>query len=233
VNLRSEDTGAEVADDTANAVDSKDIEGLINTNEELELGGEVAADTTNNADDQSTPGSDETSTRGDGNKTGDGTRAETNGGPLLLQAVVEQNPGQTGHGSSQVGVVARHDGTEVDTEGRATVEAEPANPQEDGADDDVGDVVGSPGHTGVLGVASALAEHDGVGKGSGAGGDMDGTATGIVEGAEGEEPAAGVPGPVGDGVIDDGGPDEDEDEGGEDATTVSNSTNGESRAVKS
>ena len=212
-------------------MDSEDVKRLIDSNEELELGSEVAADTADDTNDQSTPGRDETSTRSDGNETRDGTRAEANSRPLLLQTVVEEGPGQTGHGGSQVGVVAGHDGTEVNTQGRATVKAEPANPQEDGADDDVGDVVGPPGHTGMLGVAGALAEHDGVGEGSGAGGDVNGAAAGIVEGAQGEEPAVGVPGPVGDGVVDNGGPNDDEDKGGENATTVSNSADGESRAV--
>ena len=40
---------------------------------------------------------------------------------------------------------------------------------------------------------------------------MDGGAAGEVESAEDEGPAVGVPGPAGDGVVDDCGPDEDED----------------------
>lgn len=87
------------------------------------------------------------------------------------------------------------------------------------------------GETLGFGVAVSLAEHDAVGEGAGARGDVDGTAAGEVVGGEFEEPAVGVPGPVGDGVVDDGGPDEDEDDGGEHAAAISDGTDGESWAV--
>jgi len=76
-------------------------------------------------------------------------------------------------------------------------------------------------------VAAALAEHQGVGQGGGAGGDMDGGSAGEVEAAELEDPAAGVPGPAGDRVIDDGGPDEHEDEGGQHTAALCGSADGE------
>lgn len=57
---------------------------------------------------------------------------------------------------------------------------------------------------------------------------MDGAAAGEVVVGQLGEPAVGVPGPVGDGVVDDGGPDEHEDDGGEHAAAVSDGTDGES-----
>lgn len=203
-------------------MDSKDVERIIDANQELELGGKVAADAGNNTNndsapvavstqivtgegcqrEESLPGGHETSSRRDTDKTGDGTGAEANGAPLLLQAVVEQDPGQTGHGSGEVRHVARVDGLEVHGEGRAAVEAEPADPQEDGPEDDVGDVVWAVGQAVVLVIAGALAEHQAVGQGAGSGGDVDGTATGEIVAGEVREPAVAVPGPVGNGIVD-------------------------------
>lgn len=58
---------------------------------------------------------------------------------------------------------------------------------------------------------------------------MNGTTSSKVVAGKVEEPAVGVPGPVGDGIVDDGGPQEHEDDGGEDATSISNATNGKGR----
>ena len=68
--------------------------------------------------------------------------------------------------------------------------------------------------------AAALAEEEGVRKSSHAGGDMDGRATGKIETAELVDPPARVPGPAGDGVVDEGCPYEHEDEAGGDAAAI-------------
>lgn len=226
--VSSEEGGQDVTGHTANGVLGKDIQTVVNAKDKLELGGKVAHDSTDDTVDDSSPGGDETRGRGDGNEAGNGTRAEADSGPLLLQAVVEQAPGDTGDGGSQVGDQAGHDGAQVSSQGGTTVEAEPADPEEDGSEHDVGDVVGAVGQALGLVVAGALAEHERVGEGGGTGRDVDGGTTGKVETAELEGPAVGVPGPVGDGVVDDGGPDEDEDDAGQHATAVSSSTNGQS-----
>lgn len=126
-----------------------------------------------------------------------------------------------------MGDEAGHDGADVGSEGRATVEAEPADPQEHRAEDDVGDVVWAVGKTIGCAVSGALAEHEGVGKGGGAGGDVDWSSTSEVETTHLEGPAVGVPGPAGNRIVDDGGPDEDEDHAWEHATTVSCRADGE------
>ncbi len=109
---------------------------------------------------------------------------------------------------------AGHDGTEVSGESRATVEAEPSDPEENGTEDDVRNVVRSVRETCGLFVSGTLAEHDGESESSGTGGDVDGCATGEIETAELERPTVRIPGPVGDRVVDDGRPDEDEDDAG-------------------
>jgi len=62
-------------------------------------------------------------------------------------------------------------------------------------------------------IVSAAEDH-GVRERSGARGDVDGSAACKIEGTEFEEPAIGIPGPAGDGIVDYGGPDEDEEAGG-------------------
>lgn len=68
----------------------------------------------------------------------------------------------------------------------------------------MGDVVRTVGKTIVARVAASLSEHEGVSECACSRGDVDGTATGKVVAGEVEQPAVSVPGPVGDGVIDDG-----------------------------
>lgn len=163
--LRGKEGSADVASNTTNSVDGKDIESVVDANQELELGGDVAYNTTDDAENDGSPGGNVTRAGSDGNETGNGTGAEADSGPLLLQAVVEKAPGDTTDRGGNVGDDAGHDGAQVSSEGRAAVEAEPANPQEHGSEDDVGHVVRSVRETGGLGVASSLAEHERVGEG--------------------------------------------------------------------
>lgn len=230
--VRSKEAGEHVADNTADAVLSKHIEGLVNAEEELDLGSKVASDGTNNAKDNSRPGRDVTGTGRDGDETSNNAGAETNGAPLPLEAVVEQAPGKATDAGGNVRDQAGHDGAEVGGEGAATVKAEPADPEENGSEDDMGDVVGAVGEAVGLVVAIALSEHQSVGEGSSTGADVNRSATSKVEAAHLEGPAVGVPGPVGNRIVDNGGPDEDEDNGGKHAGAISGSANGEGRAGK-
>lgn len=54
-------------------MDGKDIKTVVNVDEELDLGGEVAEDTTADSDNDGSPGFHETSGRSDCNETRDGT----------------------------------------------------------------------------------------------------------------------------------------------------------------
>ncbi len=60
---------------------------------------------------------------------------------------------------------------------------------------------------------------------------MDGRATGVIETTHLEGPSVRIPGPESDRVIHNSRPDEDEDDGGENAHAVDGSTEGESWAV--
>lgn len=210
---------------------AEDIERVVDFDHILELGGIIAADGADDTEDDGGPGGHETRSRSDSDQARDGARAETDGRPLLVEAVIEEHPGNATDGGSEMGHDAGHDGTHVGGERRAAVEAEPADPEEDRAEHDVGDVVGSVGEAVGVRVAGALAEHDGVCESCGAGRDVDGGSTGEIEAAHFEGPASRVPGPAGDGVVNYGGPDEHEDHAGKHATSVCGGTDGERGAV--
>ena len=70
----------------------------------------------------------------------------------------------------------------------------------------------------------ATSEDHGVGEGRETGADFDGTTAGVIHHAPFVAPAVGVPNPAGEGAVDDGGPDEDEDHGGEEAASFGDGT---------
>ncbi len=120
------------------------------------------------------------------------------------------------HGG-QARVPAGHGGAQVGAEGGAAVEAEPAEPEQGGAEGDEGDVVGPEVEHHLL---VAAAEDPRVGEGGDAGADLDGPAAGVVEHAVLESPAVDVPDPAGERAVDEGGPEEGEDHGGDDAAAL-------------
>jgi hypothetical protein len=166
--VRSKETRQEVADNTTNGVLSEHIEAFVNADQELDLGAEVASDRANNAEDDSGPRRNETGTRGDGDETSNDTGTETHGAPLPLKTVIEENPSQATDAGSNVGNNAGHDGAGVGSKSGTTVEAEPANPEEDGSKNDVGDIVGAVRQAADLAVAGTLSEHQGIRESSGA-----------------------------------------------------------------
>lgn len=66
---RGEETGQEVSDDATDGVLSKDIETVVDSDPELDLGGQVAANATHNTKDDRRPRRDEAGGRRDGDET--------------------------------------------------------------------------------------------------------------------------------------------------------------------
>jgi hypothetical protein len=218
--LRSKERSQKVADDATDAMLCKDIQRIIDPNHILQLRRVVTADRAHDPEDDRAPRRHEPTRRRDGDETRHSARAETDCAPLLLEAVVEQDPGHAADRGSEMGNHARHDRTHVCSERGAAVEAEPADPEEDRAEHDVRDVVRTVRQSTHIVVSPPLAQHDGVGESSSAGRDVDWCATGEVQAAHFEGPACGVPGPASDGVVDYGAPDEHEDYAGQHAASV-------------
>lgn len=146
--VSGEECGEDVANETSDGVLGEDIESIVNTEDELELGGilcsvscglegnqaELAMGTyistcgTNNTVDHSSPGGNETRAGSDGYETRNDTGAETNSGPLALKTIIQNTPGDTSYTSSQVGDHGSHDGAQVGSESGTSVESKPANP---------------------------------------------------------------------------------------------------------
>lgn len=238
-----EERGHDVSDHASNSVRRKDLQTIIRycrsgrreethikavvvVKQELELSRKVANGTRNNAKRNSRRSPNEPRRRRDRNKTRDRTGAEPNDGPLLLEPVVPNHPRQPAHARRKVSHNARLSRTQVRGKGRAAVEPEPAEPEEDCAEDDVGGVVGLVREA-LCSVAGALSEVDGNSQCGGSGGNVDGRAAGKVESAHDKAPAGGVPGPARDGIVDEGAPDKDEDCDGAETATLCETTEGE------
>ena len=115
-------------------------------------------------------------------------------------------------------------GTQVGADARPAVEAEPAEPQQDGAEHHVGDIV-RPVRKLLSAIAMAPPEVNRDYQSGGAGADVHGRATGIVETAHLVRPAVvRVPGPARDRIVDDGAPAEDKQEDGSQSRTVRKGT---------
>lgn len=229
--LRSEERSENVANEAANTVDSKDIKRIVATEEVLQLGSVVAESAADDTEDNRSPSRNETGSRSNCNETSNDARAETNGGPLLFEPVVDQAPGDTANTSSQVGNNGGHHSAQVRGTGRTSVEAEPTDPEEDCTDDDVGDVVGTVVQL-LSAMTAPLAEHVRVGQGSATRSNVDGGTSSKVNRAHGRGPSRRVPGPAGDGVVDDGRPDEHVDDTRKHASTLRDGTDGKSNTAK-
>lgn len=138
-------------------------------------------------------------------------------------AVVEQDPGDTSNRGSQVGYNTGHGSAQVGREGRTTVEAEPTEPDEAGTDNNVRHGVGAE----VAVVTGTTAEDKSIGKSSTTRRNVDRGTTSEIQTTHHKAPSGRVPCPAGDEIIDKGCPEENEDEGGEDAATLGSSTDGQ------
>lgn len=218
----SEEASADVADETTDGVSGEDIEAVIVVEDELELGRPIASSATKNTESDSSGSTDESRSRGDGDESGNGTRAETDDGPLALETPIPEHPGQSTDGSSQVGDDASLNGAQVGGEGATTVESEPSEPEHDRAENDVGGVVWLVCET-LGSVAAALAEVKRDGESGSSGRDVHRGSASKVKSTHDEGPAVGVPGPAGDRVVNEGRPEEGEDQDGAETCPLSNS----------
>ncbi|KGQ11706.1 hypothetical protein BBAD15_g2548 [Beauveria bassiana D1-5] len=112
----------------------------------------------------------------------------------------------------------------VGTKGRTAVEAEPPKPEENGAEGDERDVVRAKVHHHAL---VAAAKHPRVGERRNARANLDGDTSRIVKDAVLEAPAVGVPDPVRERAVHEGGPEKGEDHAGDDAAALGHGADGQ------
>jgi len=200
---------------------SEHIHRVIDLDPVLDLSGEVGNNASGDAEDDGSPGSEETGGRGGSDKARNETGAPTDHRPLARQAPIKENPSHGTEDTSKVGVPAGHRSAEVGAERRAAVECEPAEPQEDSAESDERHVVRAEVEHHLL---LATSEDHGVGERRHARNDLDGSATGVVKNTPAEGPTTRSPHPAGDRAVDECSPDEDEDEERHEATALSDGT---------
>ena len=199
-------------------MDAEYVQGVVDAQFVDEFHGEEAGAAGAGADDDGRHHADEAGGGGNGHQAGDGA-----GGGAAGRGAFGKEPGHYGPGghSGGRGHVGDHEGVGGvrggQVEAAAGVEAEPAEPEEAGAQQHQGHVVGRHG---VGAEAGAAADDEGRGQGRRAGGDMHHGAAGEVQGRPGfahaqqraqvAQPAA-APDPVAEGGVHDGYP-----EGGKD-----------------
>jgi hypothetical protein len=215
-----EEGSQDVADETTDGVLGEDIKSVVDAEHELELGGVVGTCCSDDSVDDCSPGGNESGPGSDGNETGDDARTEADGRPLALKTIIEETPGDASDAGGEVGDYCGHDCAHVGSESGTSIESKPTNPEEDGADDDVCDVVGTiiklvslcyivslilnweRGQTYT--VTAALAQHDGVSQSSTPRGNMHWGSSSEIETSHLGNPARRVPCPASNWIVDDG-----------------------------
>ena len=208
---RSPEARGNRAPGTADAVHTESIERIIIAELLFEDGdSEVADDTTDKTNGESRHRLYEASCWRDGDKAGNAAGSRTEDGRLAIAVPLDEYPGDRCSSSSCL----RRDecvcGKAVRAESRAGIEAEPAEPEESCAEDRHRQVVRQHRE---LAVAAALAEQDADRQAGYTGEDVDDEAAGEVKCAELREEAA-APYPVCHRVVDEDGPEQDQDRKG-------------------
>lgn len=203
-----EEADEQGADDAADEVDADDVEGVVVAEPVLEADCHGAEHSGDGADRDGTERADGAARRGDGDESRDGSGGGAQGGEGAVAELLVAEPGEHRGAGGDLGVDEHHRADAVVVaEPGAGVEAEPAEPEQSGAEHDQRQAVRA--HR-VLPEADALADDQDHAESGGSGVDVDGGAAGEVDDAHLVQPAAGAPDPVGDREVDDGDPQRDE-----------------------
>ena len=177
--LGGEDAGQHRPDDAADGMDAEGIEGVVIAERVLQGGGgEEAEHPGDDADDQRPRRIDEARGGGHRHQPRDRAGDDAEHAGLLLGHPFREHPGQRGGGRGDLGRRHGHAGADVGGHRRARIEAEPAHPEQRGADQAEADIVGVEGR---LAIADPGAEHEAGDQPGDAGVDMHHRAAGIVE----------------------------------------------------
>ena len=135
------DTKKDRTECTSHTVDTPDVKGVVPLEHVLEFTTEVTEATREEADEEGGPWAHKAGSWGDGGETGDGTDTHADKGWLAVLVPVNEGPDGEGSGGGNLSVNSGKGGTITRGESRATVESEPAEPEECCAESDEGDVV--------------------------------------------------------------------------------------------
>ena len=129
------------ADETADAMDANHVERIVVAKLELERAGQAGDHTGDGAEHDGPDRRDHVSGRRDGDETGDDARSGTHCGVVAGANLLGEAPGEHCSGSGERGGDPGIAGDTVGGECGAGVEAEPAEPQQEGAEHDERNIV--------------------------------------------------------------------------------------------
>jgi len=180
------------------------------------LGCKIARGPCDDPKDDASPGRDEPGRGSGGDKPGDASRTPTDHGPLPREPPIQNHPGHGSEHGGEIRIPASHDSPQVGTERRTAVETKPPEPQQDRPERDERDVVWAEVQHHLL--LSASQNHR-VGQCRQTRADFDGPAAGVIEHTVLVTPPVDVPRPAGNGTVNEGRPEEDEDHHGDQTTS--------------
>ena len=191
---RREHAGQQRADDPADTVHPERVQAVVVAEHVFEVGCRQEADhARRNTNRDRTAREDKTRSRRDGDETRHRARDDAEHRGFALGDPLRKHPGQRGSGGGDLRHRHCHAGTPAGTDRGARVEAEPADPQQRGADHREGEVMRR--HV-LVPVATTLAHHQAAHQPGDACVDVHHRAAGVVQGAHGREPAGRRPHPV-------------------------------------
>ena len=126
-------------------MDADDVEGVVVVQPELPAHGVRADDTGREADDERAEQRDRTAGRGDRDQARDRAGGGAQGGRVAVALLLDEEPAEQAGAAGGEGVEEGGGGEPVGAEGGAGVEAEPAEPEQTGAEHDHGQVVRAHG----------------------------------------------------------------------------------------
>ena len=212
--LLGEDAGQQRADRAAHAVRRDDVEAVVKARAGAEHQAVVARNRRDAAQQDGADRADVAGRRSDGDQADDDARRRADCRDLAVAHQVQQRPHHQRRGRRQHGRRKRQRGDGRGAKRRTGVEAEPAEPEQSGAEERKRHVVRQERLTRVV---LARAQHDRRHKGRDAGVDVHDGAAGKVERAPREEPAVRRPHPVADRAVDHQRPQRDEQQVGAEA----------------
>lgn len=159
----------------------EDIHSLVDVQPLVDIVTEGANNCGEEADNSGQPRANVAGSRSNTHKSSNDTLTGTNDTEAtLVLDVVDEHPADRASRGSRVGVECGQHGTDAAVQCRTAVEAEPSEVDENSAQEDKSDVVRLSVSLVTLGLL-ALSQCEGIGKGSPARRDVDGTTTGKVK----------------------------------------------------
>lgn len=217
--LSGEDAGHKTTDHATEPVELEDIHALVDVQPLVDVLAQRTHDGRNEADERCDPDRDEAGCWSDADQACDGALAGSDDAEALtVLEVIDEHPAEDASARSGVCVERCVHSSERRVQSTAPVEAKPAEPDENRAQEDQGGIVGLA--MGFVADVLALSEDEGIRQRRPAGSDMHGSTTCEIKRWEVEKPSIGVPCPACDGAVDDGRPEETEDQGRHDPTSL-------------